>query len=103
MSISRSDTQYGRRRSNTVQSVFRAPSVKLAIGDSRTFTAWVHDPKESPSVLINHAVWPGLSEGDLVKLSQGAAEDQFAFLFIVPKEDAGNKPQLQECGLVKLL
>ncbi|KAI0034036.1 hypothetical protein K488DRAFT_46416 [Vararia minispora EC-137] len=102
MSISRAESQYSRRRSNTAQSIFRAPSVPLKIGDSKTFTAWVHDPKDSPTVLVNHAVWPGIAEGDLVRLSHGSADGDGALLFVVPKEEAGNKPQLQACEQISL-
>lgn len=94
MSISR-ESQYSRRRSNTVQSVFKVASTPLKHGESTVLTAWVHDPKDSPHVLLNHGAWPGVCEGDLLQLSQAEKEEQPGFLFVVPKEETGNKPQLQ--------
>ncbi|KAI0312389.1 hypothetical protein OF83DRAFT_1067227 [Amylostereum chailletii] len=95
MSTSRAESQYSRRRSNTAQSVFRnPPAVPLKFGDSKVLTTWVHDPKDSPHVLFNHAAWPGIVEGDLLKLTVGG-EGHPALLLVVPKEDTTNKPQLQ--------
>ncbi|KZV77652.1 hypothetical protein PENSPDRAFT_621231 [Peniophora sp. CONT] len=94
MSISR-ESQYSRRRSNTAQSVFKVASAPIQHGESKVLTAWVHDPKDSPNVLLNHGAWPGVCEGDLLHLSQGDSDEQPGFLFVVAKEEAGNKPQLQ--------
>ena len=94
MSISR-ESQYGRRRSDTVQSVFKLVTAPLKHGESTVLTAWVHDPKDSPHVLLNHGAWPGVCEGDLLQLNQGESDEQSGFLFVVPKEETGNKPQLQ--------
>jgi DEP domain-containing protein 5 len=92
---SRSESQqppaYGRKRSNTVTSVLKSvavsaavpgassssaagggipaiPALPLRTGDNKTLTTWVHDPRDSPAVLLNHAWWPGVQEGDLLQL-----------------------------------
>ncbi|ESK89207.1 vacuolar membrane-associated protein iml1 [Moniliophthora roreri MCA 2997] len=95
MSVVRSESQqqhYGRRRSNTAQSLLRPiPVVPLVYGDSTVLNSWVHDPKESPNVIFNHGYWPGVSEGDMLSVSAGAR----AFILMVPKDDGCSKPQLQ--------
>ena len=102
MAASREQSQYGRRRSNTAQSTFRpvpAPVTSpLNIGDTRILNAWVHDVKDSPSIVFNHAWWPGVQEGDCLRISSTTSEDpEASFLFTVPKEDPSSKPQLQVC------
>ncbi|KAL0060638.1 vacuolar membrane-associated protein iml1 [Marasmius tenuissimus] len=96
MSTIRGESQqphYGRRRANTGQSMFRAlPSGPLVYGDSTVLNSWVHDVKESPNVILNHAYWPAVREGDMLSVSAG---DGRAFLFVVPKDDVVSKPQLQ--------
>ncbi|KAJ7841775.1 hypothetical protein B0H13DRAFT_2286872 [Mycena leptocephala] len=65
MSGSRAESQpaYGRRRSNTAQSLLRPmpAAAPLKIGDFQVFNSWVHDLKESTTVIFNHAWWPGIS------------------------------------------
>lgn len=99
MAVSREQSLYGRRRSNTAQSNFRAvPTfvVPISIGDSKVLNAWVHDVKETQSVVFNHSFWPGVQEGDCLKVSSSNAENlEAGFLFIVPREDYCPKPQLQ--------
>ncbi|KAG7093064.1 hypothetical protein E1B28_009356 [Marasmius oreades] len=86
-------SQYGRRRSNTTQSMFRStPNVPLVYGDNTVLNSWVHDVKDSPNVILNHAYWPGVREGDILSISAGEGR---AFLFIVPKDEGCPKPQLQ--------
>ncbi|KAJ7766620.1 hypothetical protein B0H16DRAFT_1309369 [Mycena metata] len=97
MSGSRAESQpaYGRRRSNTAQSMLRpmpAP-VPLKFGDSQVLNSWVHDLKESTTVIFNQSWWPGVCEGDMLSVSSyGGAE---GFVFIVPRDEGCPKPQLQ--------
>ncbi|KDR67969.1 hypothetical protein GALMADRAFT_79088 [Galerina marginata CBS 339.88] len=100
MAASREQSQYGRRRSNTGQSTFRAvptfTPTPLKVGDSKVLNAWVHDVKDSHSVLINQTWWPGVQEGDCLRvLSSNADNPEAAFLFTVPKDEGCPKPQLQ--------
>ena len=103
MATSREQSQFGRRRSNTAQSSFRAipPTSAMAplnLGDSKVLNAWVHDVKDSPAVIFNQSWWPGVAEGDLLKvLSSNADHPESAFLFMVPKDEGCPKPQLQVC------
>ena len=103
MANSREQSQFGRRRSNTGQSTFRAvpptsATVSLELGDSKVLNAWVHDVKDSPAVIFNQFWWPGVAEGDLLKvLSSNADNPESAFLFMVPKDEGSSKPQLQVC------
>lgn len=124
MTLSRAEsqhTQYGRRRSNTATSVLRspapAPPPPLKVGDSKVFNSWVHEPKESQAVIFNQSWWPGVVEGDMLRVTgntgTGTAADaekvldDGGFLFIVPKDEGRAKPQLQVCailsGVVQLL
>lgn len=94
---------YGRKRSNTVQSVLKSavpastipavPAIPLRTGDTKVLTIWVHDPKDSPSVILNHTWWPGVQEGDLLQLSDHGSGPKV--LFQVPKPDESVKHQLQ--------
>jgi len=98
MATSREQSQYGRKRSNTAQSNFRVPPSigPLKIGDSKVMNAWVHDVKDSHSVIFNQAWWPGIAEGDCLRVVSGNAENpESAFLFMVPKDEGCSKPQLQ--------
>ena len=104
MANSREQSLFGRRRSNTGQSTFRpilptsATTVSLKLGDSKVLNAWVHDVKDSPAVIFNQSWWPGVAEGDLLKvLSSNADHPDSAFLFMVPKDEGCPKPQLQVC------
>ncbi|KAG8217784.1 hypothetical protein J3R82DRAFT_5946 [Butyriboletus roseoflavus] len=89
--------QYGRKRSNTAQSLARMPpstaGVPLKLGDSKVLNTWVHDPKESPKVILNRSWWPGVAEGDLLRVTQ--SEDTSGYLFTVPKDEGCPKPTLQ--------
>lgn len=89
--------QYGRKRSNTAQSLARMPpstaNVPLKLGDSKVLNTWVHDPKESPKVILNQSWWPGVAEGDLLRVTQSG--DTSGYLFTVPKDEGCSKPTLQ--------
>ncbi|KAJ6531070.1 hypothetical protein B0H19DRAFT_468673 [Mycena capillaripes] len=97
MSSSRGESQpaYGRRRSNTAQSLLRpmpaAPPLK--IGDFQVLNSWVHDLKESTNVIFNQSWWPGVCEGDMLSVSSYSGAE--AFVFIVPRDEGCAKPQLQ--------
>ncbi|PFH48488.1 hypothetical protein AMATHDRAFT_149797 [Amanita thiersii Skay4041] len=103
MTTSRAESQqsnYGRRRSNTTQSVLRPVqqqnAVPLKVGDSKVLNLWVHPTKDSTSILFNHSWWPGVAEGDLLRvMSTSAGGPESSFLFVVPKEEVSSKPQLQ--------
>lgn len=103
MSSSRAESQhshYGRRRSNTAQSVLRAlpppAPIPLKVGDSKTFNLWVHETKDALGVLFNHSSWPGVAEGDLIRVNKLGSENfEESFLFFVPKEDQCPRAQLQ--------
>lgn len=96
-SQSQSVLQYGRKRSNTAQSLARMPpgtaGAPLRLGDSKVLNTWVHDPKESPKVILNRSWWPGVAEGDLLRVTQ--SEDTSGYLFTVPKDEGCPKPTLQ--------
>jgi hypothetical protein len=99
MSSSRAESQhshFGRRRSNTAQSVLRPlplpPAPPLNVGDTKSFSLWVHETKDAPDVLFNHSSWPGVAEGDLMKVNKEGHDD--AFLFFIPKEDQCPRSQL---------
>ena len=93
-SRSRDPSQFGRIRSNTAQS----STVSLSLGDSTVLNAWVHDVKDSHAVIFNHSWWPGVAEGDLLKVvSSNADNPESAFLFMVPRDEGCPKPQLQVC------
>lgn len=97
MSSSRAESQasqYGRRRSNTAQSVYKPPppptTAPLKYGDTKTLTIWVHDPTQPPgsNVILNHAHWPGVAEGDML------ADELSGFLFRVQKDEASARQQV---------
>ncbi|OBZ69159.1 Vacuolar membrane-associated protein IML1 [Grifola frondosa] len=71
------------------------PNRKHLIGDSKALTTWVHDPKESPTVTLNHSWWPGVAEGDMLRLSSNNMQSSSGFLFIVPRDEGSLKHQLQ--------
>ncbi|KIJ16859.1 hypothetical protein PAXINDRAFT_98644, partial [Paxillus involutus ATCC 200175] len=90
--------QYGRRRSNTVQSLARAPpqaTMPLKLGDSKVLNSWVHDPKESSKVILNQSWWPGVAEGDMLRVVGTQSEDDSGYLFTVPKDEGCSKLALQ--------
>ncbi|EMD37992.1 hypothetical protein CERSUDRAFT_93517 [Gelatoporia subvermispora B] len=105
MSLSRPESQAsqagGRRRSNTVRSLHAPPPVlapPLRIGDSKTLTTWVHDPRESPHVTLNPHHWPGVVEGDMIRVCPGSADtadEADGFLFIVVRDEGVLRHQLQ--------
>ncbi|KAJ7772896.1 hypothetical protein DFH07DRAFT_146815 [Mycena maculata] len=97
MSGSRGESQpaYGRRRSNTAQSMLRPmpAAAPLKIGDSQVLNSWVHDLKESTNVIFNQSWWPGVCEGDMCSVASYSGAE--AFVFIVPRDEGCPKPQLQ--------
>ncbi|KAI0273508.1 hypothetical protein BC834DRAFT_854125 [Gloeopeniophorella convolvens] len=96
MSISRPESQYSRRRSNTAQSLFRNPtSPPLEVGASKILTTWVHGTGDSSHVLLNHAHLPGVAAGDLLRVTHSQLHDKSGFLFLAPGEDTSVRPQLQ--------
>jgi len=103
MSTVRSDShaqQYGRRRSNTAQSILRnlpgQPPLPLKLGDSKILNAWVHEPKESSTAILNQTWLPGVAEEDMLRVSACNAADAAAgYLFMVPKDEGCSRPALQ--------
>ncbi len=98
MSISRSESLYGRRRSNTTLSAFKNhfPQQPLEVGASNVLTAWVHGAGDySNNVILNHTHLPGVAAGDLLSVTLPQLHDKSRFLFLVPSEDPSTRPQLQ--------
>ncbi|EGN95758.1 hypothetical protein SERLA73DRAFT_162510 [Serpula lacrymans var. lacrymans S7.3] len=100
MTASRAESQsqpHGRRRSNTAQSILRQlPPPPLELGDSKVLNLWVHDIKESPTVILNQSWWPGVAEGDMLHVKTTNSGDKSSgFLFSVPKDEGCSKPTLQ--------
>jgi hypothetical protein len=99
MSTTRAESQhpqYGRRRSDTAQSILRSvPSSPLKIGDTKVLNLWVHDTKESGNVLFNQSWWPGVVEGDMLRVTSCNSDGGSGFLFVVPKDDSSLKSMLQ--------
>lgn len=101
MSTSRAESQqprFGRARSGTGQSILRPlpPPPRLKDGDFKVLNSWVHDIRESANVILNQALWPGVAEGDVLRVVSSNAEDrESGFLFIVPKDEGCVKTQLQ--------
>ncbi|KAI9466089.1 hypothetical protein BJY52DRAFT_321839 [Lactarius psammicola] len=98
MSISRPESHYGRRRSNTALSAFKGhfPQQPLELGASKVLTAWVHGAGDSSSnVILNHAHLPGVAAGDLLSVTLPQLHDKSRFLFLAPSEDPSIRPQLQ--------
>lgn len=69
------------------------PGAPLKLGDSKVLNTWVHDPKESAKVIFNQSWWPGVAEGDLLRVTQ--SESTSGYLFVVPKDEGCPKPTLQ--------
>jgi DEP domain-containing protein 5 len=98
MSISRSESQYSRRRSNTTQSAFKntlPPPPPLELGASKVLTAWVHGTVDSSNVILNHSHLPGVATGDLLCVTTPQLHDKSGFLFLALNEDPSMRPQLQ--------
>ncbi|KAI6036401.1 hypothetical protein BKA83DRAFT_4162318 [Pisolithus microcarpus] len=88
--------QYGRRRSNTLQSTIgNPPPAPLRHGDFKVLNTWVHEPKESPKIIFNQSCWPGVAEGDVLRVTALQSEDFSGFLFTVPKDEGCFKRTLQ--------
>lgn len=73
-------------------------SVPLKFDDSRVLNSWVHDPKESATVIFNQAYWPGVAEGDMLRVTGTHSDSGSGFLFEVPRDDGCAKPALQVLG-----
>ena len=102
MTTSRAESvhsQYGRRRSNTSQSIARVlpppppPPPPLKYGSSKVLNAWVHEVKDSPSIALNHAFWPGVAEGDLLRITTAGSNE--GFLFSATRDELQSRTQLQ--------
>ena len=100
MSISRSESQYSRRRSNTTLSAFKnthPPPPPLEVGASKVLIVWVHstgDPS-SVNVILNHSYLPGVAPGDLLRVTTTQLHEKSGFLFVVPNEDPNIRAPLQ--------
>jgi DEP domain-containing protein 5 len=94
-----------RRRSNTVTSFVSThrnspltpasaspvPLTPARLGEKRVLTAWVHDPRESPDVIFNRAVW-NAGPGSIVRVvpmeeDSSSGGEERAFMFAVPEGD----------------
>ena len=107
MSSSRAESQqppYGRKRSNTAQSINRPPPTPCRVGDQITLTLWVHEPATSSvEIIFDPAYWPGINEGDLIEVkSIASSEDELSevssspgFLFTVRRDESLLRPGLQ--------
>ncbi|KAF7314328.1 DEP domain-containing protein [Mycena kentingensis (nom. inval.)] len=88
MSATRGESQsgFGRRRSNTAQSLLRPmPAVPLKVGDFQVLNAWVHDLSTSTAVGFVHAFFPGVREGDM--LSVVGLNGGEPFVFVVQRDE----------------
>lgn len=117
MSNSRAESsnqpRYGRKRSDTLQSMLRSPTsaTPLVIGNTKELTLWVNDSTTSsspnaPEVVLNPDCWPGALDGDIIRVTAVSDEEdeldrdgrweKDGFLFIVNIRDAqGCAPGLQ--------
>ena len=99
MSISRSESQYSRRRSNTTQSAYKnthPPPPPLEVGASKVLIVWVHSTSTGDcSVILNHSYLPGVAPGDLLSVTTTQLHDKSGFLFLVPNEDPNVRAPLQ--------
>lgn len=73
---------FNRRRSNTGL----PPPPPLKLGDKRTLELWATEDSTS-NVNFNHVLWPGIVEGDTVKVLR-EEDSEKACLFVVAKEEA---------------
>nr|GAT60204.1 predicted protein [Mycena chlorophos] len=97
MSGGRAESQpgYGRRRSNTVQSIRPVPAPPLNFGDFQVLNSWVHEMKpdaDSRGIKFNHSYWPGVREGDMV--SAGPLHGSESFVFFVPHDDQTSRQMM---------
>ena len=98
MSTSRAPSQapspYSRKRSSTLQSTLRSPisATPLSVGNSKDLTLWVQD--QVSDVVFNPECWPGVAEGDMIRVTElvedevgeevnGVPWERHGFLFIV--------------------
>ena len=98
MSTSRAPSQapspYSRKRSSTLQSTLRSPisATPLTVGNSKDLTLWVQD--QVSDVVFNPECWPGVAEGDMIRVTElvegevgeevnGVPWERHGFLFIV--------------------
>ena len=108
-SDSREPAQVGRKRSNTVQSLYKnppsipsIPALPLKLGDTKVLTTWVHDPKDSTAIILNRSWWPGVVEGDMFRLTphssqshtSSSAQETAGMVFVASNEEI-QKHQLQ--------
>ncbi|QRW01824.1 vacuolar membrane-associated protein IML1 [Ceratobasidium sp. AG-Ba] len=83
---------HGRKRSSTISSMIPPPP-QLTMGQTKWITLWAADPLNAgsrvniPDININRESWPGLSVGDVIRISNGK-QDAEGVLFIVPPDDA---------------
>ncbi|EIN07073.1 hypothetical protein PUNSTDRAFT_114572 [Punctularia strigosozonata HHB-11173 SS5] len=75
--------------------MIRTPATPAKVGDAKNFTAWVHEPKENINVALNCSHWPGVSEGDVFRVTHADGKDARGFLFVLLRDDGVAKPQLQ--------
>lgn len=93
--------QFGRRRSNTAQSILRNLPVPLSqplkLGDVKVLNSWVHDQKESSTAILNQTWLPGVAEGDMLQVSgcNTGNPASTGYLFMVPKDEGCPKTALQ--------
>ena len=46
-------------------------------------------------MIFNQAYWPGVAEGDMLRVTGALSDGNSGFLFEVPQDDGCAKPQLQ--------
>jgi hypothetical protein len=70
----------------------------LRVGDCKILSSRVHDAKDTPAVIFNHACWPGVVEGDLLRATLTSGDEEqpnSGFLFVLPKDEGSAKHHLQ--------
>ena len=87
--------------------------IPLEVGNSKDLTLWVHEvtPLNPAEVIFNADSWPGVQEGDLIRVNEASGEasddvrferDGFLFLVKKPSDEAGrpsNALQVSPCFL----